>query len=151
MMKKKSAFKLPKYLRWLPKALYFVCIALLIGFLFRLTTPKSDQPEDAAGFAIGVLHGAMMPASMPSLVMGVDVPIYASNNAGIPYKLGYTVGVNACGALFFGLLFFQFMKLKRQKKSSTKESVDKNQNSSAPESELDDPKKVPSAEQETSA
>jgi len=58
--------------------------------------------------------------------MGIDVPIYAENNVGIPYKLGYTLGVNACGALFFGILFFQFLKIKK-KRSATKVIAQENQ------------------------
>jgi len=125
-MKKNSKSRLPKYLRWVPKALYFVGVALLISFLFKWTTPGSQDPSDAVGFGTGLLHGAMMPAAMPSLFMGIDVPIYAENNVGIPYKLGYTLGVNACGALFFGILFFQFLKIKK-KRSATKVIAQENQ------------------------
>ncbi len=55
-----------------------------------------------------------MPCAMPQLLLGNDVPIYALHNTGIPYKLGYTVGVNVCGALFFGLLYRRLHRPKPQ-------------------------------------
>ena len=140
-MKKNSKSRLPKYLRWVPKALYFVGVALLISFLFKWTTPGSQDPSDAVGFGTGLLHGAMMPAAMPSLFMGIDVPIYAVNNVGIPYKLGYTLGVNACGALFFGILFFQFLKIKK-KRSATKVAAQDNQENQEKQVKEEAPEKV---------
>jgi hypothetical protein len=37
--------------------------------------------------------------------MGKDVPIFAQNNNGRIYKVGYIAGINLCGLLFFGLAF----------------------------------------------
>lgn len=85
----------------------WIAIALLVHWiLVRVVPPES--PGDRAGFARGMLHGALMPLAMPSLATGHDVPIYSENNTGRTYKLGYTVGVNACGALFFGAVFWRF-------------------------------------------
>ena len=36
-----------------------------------------------------------MPMALPSLVMGMDVDIFAGNNSGRPYKIGYICGINA--------------------------------------------------------
>ncbi len=58
-----------------------------------------------------------MPAAMPNLAIGHDVTIYATNNNGLPYKLGYTMGVNVCGAVFFGIFF---LRVNRWKKSRDK-------------------------------
>ena len=69
------------------------------------TAVKSDAPP--AGFAQGKLHGALMPGALPHLLLGEDVAIYAIHNSGRQYKLGYTVGVNGCGALFFGIFFWR--------------------------------------------
>jgi len=46
-----------------------------------------------------------MPAALPALVLGKDLPIYAANTTGRTYKIGYIVGLNLCGALFFGIAF----------------------------------------------
>jgi hypothetical protein len=63
-----------------------------------------------------MLHGALMPGAMPSLFFGKDVVIYAPHNNGRLYKLGYTFGVNACGAFFFGTFFYRLRKLNQWRK-----------------------------------
>ena len=59
--------------------------------------PRFHPREGVAGFAYGMLHGALMPMAMPALVAGQDVIIYAERNTGRTYKLGYTIGINLCG------------------------------------------------------
>jgi len=63
--------------------------------------------EYKAGFWYGTMHGALMPAALPSLLLGKDVPIFAGNNSGRGYKIGYIGGINACGFVFFGLAFWK--------------------------------------------
>ena len=46
-----------------------------------------------------------MPMAMPSLIIGKNVEIFANNNNGRFYKLGYICGINVCGLLFFGFGF----------------------------------------------
>jgi hypothetical protein len=46
-----------------------------------------------------------MPVALPSLLLGNDVPIYATTSTGRIYKLGYIAGINLCGLLFFGTAF----------------------------------------------
>jgi hypothetical protein len=65
-----------------------------------------------------MLHGALMPGAMPSLLFGKDVVIFAPNNNGRLYKLGYTFGVNACGAFFFGTFFYRLRKLNQWRKQN---------------------------------
>jgi hypothetical protein len=72
---------------------------------------RSARP---AGFSRGVLQGALMPMSMPNLLFGRDVAIYSQNNTGLSYKLGYTSGVNGCGAIFFGFVFWRFSRWRNQ-------------------------------------
>lgn len=54
-----------------------------------------------------------MPMSMPNLLIGHDVTIYAPRNTGRSYKLGYTAGVNGCGLLFFGFSFWRVNRARR--------------------------------------
>jgi hypothetical protein len=54
---------------------------------------------------MGIVHGALMPVALPSLLLGNDVPIYATTSTGRIYKLGYIAGINLCGLLFFGTAF----------------------------------------------
>ncbi len=93
-------------LRLLVIVVVAVCVSTLIG---RLNTCLEQKPHPA-GFGRGVIQGALMPMAMPNLALGRDVTIYAQNNSGVAYKLGYTAGVNACGAIFFGLVFWRISR-----------------------------------------
>ncbi|MBI5802268.1 MAG: glycosyltransferase family 2 protein [Verrucomicrobia bacterium] len=84
----------------------FVCMAFLMGTAMDWSARRT-RPDLQAGFWWGVVHGALMPATMPTLLTGKDVAIYAPHNTGVTYKLGYTMGVNGCGAIFFGLMFLK--------------------------------------------
>jgi hypothetical protein len=72
-----------------------------------------------AGFRRGVIQGALMPMSLPNLLIGRDVMIYSQNNSGVPYKLGYTMGVNGCGACFFGFFFWRVSRWRRKRPLTT--------------------------------
>ncbi len=98
--------------RWNPLT-RLVCILLLafvIGWILNQTAQQLDRGNRPAGFVRGLVQGALMPASMPNLAIGHDVVIYAVNNTGVFYKLGYTMGVNVCGALFFGLFYWRLKR-----------------------------------------
>lgn len=84
-----------------------VLLGLLFGFGYDWAAPRFYGADRLAGFRLGVLHGALMPVALPSLLLGKDVPIYAERNLGRSYKLGYIAGINACGFVFFGLAFWQ--------------------------------------------
>lgn len=78
---------------------------------YQRTVGENVEP---AGFGQGMLHGAVMPCAMPLLLLGQDIAIYAPNNLGRPYKLGYTMGVNACGVVFFGILFSRLSRWRKR-------------------------------------
>jgi hypothetical protein len=84
-----------------------------VGWLARQATTAIEGSASPAGFGRGVLQGALMPAALPNLLVGHDVTIYAQNNTGVNYKLGYTMGVNACGAIFFGIFFWRLSRLRK--------------------------------------
>jgi hypothetical protein len=79
--------------------------AFVSGWLLNRTAAALEQRREPAGFVRGVIQGALMPCTLPALLLGHDVTIYSVNNSGVTYKLGYTSGVNLCGAAFFGLLY----------------------------------------------
>ncbi|HEY6170574.1 MAG TPA: hypothetical protein VI454_21245 [Verrucomicrobiae bacterium] len=81
-------------------------MAALMGWAMDASARRA-RPDQPAGFWWGFVHGALMPAALPALFVGKDVTIYAPHNSGRSYKLGYTMGVNGCGALFFGLCFWR--------------------------------------------
>jgi hypothetical protein len=70
-------------------------------------TPRYYRADRLAGFGTGFLEGALMPAALPGLLGGQDVPIFAPNNDGRGYKIGFILGLNTCGTLFFGVAFWQ--------------------------------------------
>ena len=89
------------------RLLIIFLIAFVVGWLLNRTEAALEKNQQPAGFGRGMLQGALMPMSMPNLFVGHDITIYSVNNTGVSYKLGYTAGVNLCGALFFGLLFWR--------------------------------------------
>jgi len=89
------------------KIIVLTALALALGFLQGWASSRCYKPDHVAGFHMGILHGILMPAAMPGLLMGKELPIYAPNNSGRPYNIGYIFGINTCGTLFFGVAFWQ--------------------------------------------
>jgi hypothetical protein len=100
------------------RVLVFFVVAFSIGWVLNRISTRLERTARPAGFSRGLLQGALMPMAMPNLLIGRDVAIYAPNNKGVVYKLGYTMGVNGCGAIFFG---FFFWRLNRWRKSDAAE------------------------------
>jgi len=103
-------------LRLLAVFLLSVFLAQLLNYSAK--TVKNRQSP--AGFTHGMLHGAMMPCTMPAHLIGQEVEIYAQFNDGHPYKLGYTLGVNLCGAMFFGLLYRRLHRWRLKRAANVK-------------------------------
>jgi len=93
----------------------FILLAFVIGWIIDGIARELDRSGHPAGFLRGIIQGALMPASMPNLLIGRDVTIYSVNNNGVLYKLGYTMGVNGCGALFFGVLYWRLKRWRQRK------------------------------------
>ncbi len=92
-----------------------VVLIVTIAIAAVLDRSRESTSRGPAGFGRGVLDGALMPGTLPPLLLGRDVSIYAPHNTGRTYKLGYTVGVNGCGAIFFGLVFWRVKRWRTQK------------------------------------
>ncbi|MGH8024216.1 MAG: hypothetical protein ACRED1_11575 [Limisphaerales bacterium] len=90
-------------------------LTIALVLLQAWAAPRFYKADRIAGFGTGVLEGALMPAALPGLIMGHDLPIYAPNNSGRSYNIGYILGINASGTLFFGVAFWrpQGFKLRR--------------------------------------
>ena len=89
------------------KVVAMTVISLALIFAQGWAAPRYYQPDYHAGFYMGLLEGALMPAALPGLLRGQDVPIYAPNNEGRGYKIGYILGLNGCGTFFFWVCFWQ--------------------------------------------
>lgn len=100
----------------LRRVLSFVVFAAILAFVTNILISFSNKEPGPAGFKRGVVHGILMPGAMPNLLIGNDVTIYAPVNTGRTYKLGYTVGVNACGAVFFGFSFWRINRWRKRVK-----------------------------------
>lgn len=87
------------------RALLTVAIALALAWVCGLAMRADARRSEPPGLFRGMLHGAMMPVAWPTLMVGHDQDIYASRNSGRTYKLGYSLGVNLSGLVFFGWLF----------------------------------------------
>ena len=85
--------------RLLLRVLGFLLLATCIGWALNQAGRLLEQHGKRAGFAMGIVQGALMPLALPNLAIGKDVTIYSANNTGRNYKLGYTMGVNVCGLI----------------------------------------------------
>ena len=89
------------------KGITLAVVTVVFGWLYGWASPWAFTSTRPVGFTYGLLHGAMMPLSLASLVIGKDVTIYDDNNQGRVYKIGYICGVNICGLVFIGPLFWR--------------------------------------------
>jgi hypothetical protein len=88
-------------------------LAFAIGGTMHWALKRFERHDGRpAGLGQGIIHGALMPLALPNLLVGDDVQIYAPLNTGRTYKLGYIAGVNACGLIFFGYLFWRGRRLR---------------------------------------
>ena len=94
------------------QCLVLLLVALGIGISLKHLSVTLEHAGRPAGFTRGLLQGALMPMSLPNLLAGQDITIYSQNNTGVSYKLGYTTGVNGCGAIFFGVFFWRVNRWK---------------------------------------
>lgn len=99
----------------LPRILLRIGLALAVTVMFgrvlQYSVKLSQREGKVAGFSTGIAHGALMPTGFPMLLVGKDLSIYAERNTGRTYKLGYTLGVNLCGAIFFGSVYWRLGRL----------------------------------------
>jgi len=99
-------------------------VAAVMVWMVQRSSARLDASTEPAGFARGLLHGALMPLALPNLLIGRDATIYAPNNTGRLYKLGYTAGVNACGLVFFGFFFWRLNRIRRRLRTAGPRETD---------------------------
>lgn len=100
--------------KFLSRLATLLIAAFLFGFGIRQLSAALNRSSEPAGFVRGMVQGALMPCAFPNLLIGNDVVIYAPRNTGLTYKLGYTTGVNTCGAIFFGVLFWRVNRWRKR-------------------------------------
>lgn len=102
-------------LKILRRLALLVALGFAIGFVLNRTSAALERQPEPAGFTRGIVQGALMPIALPNLAFGHDVAIYAARNTGRTYKLGYTLGVNTCGLIFFGFFFWRVRRVMKQR------------------------------------
>jgi hypothetical protein len=102
----KAAALPPWLIGLLKRALRLVILGVMTTLFYTWAVPRFHPRQGPAGFTYGLLHGAIMPMALPALLAGQDVTIYAEQNTGRTYKLGYTIGINVCGLVVFGTAFW---------------------------------------------
>lgn len=80
-------------------------VTIVFGWFYGWASPFAFPKNKIPDFKYGVLHGALMPLSLPALIMGKDVTIYSPIGFARSYKIGYICGINLCGLVFFGAAF----------------------------------------------
>jgi hypothetical protein len=100
-------------LRVMLRVACLLVVAAVIAATLNRTAASLSRDQTPAGLGRGMLQGALMPLALPNLAMGRDVVIYSLNNTGRTYKLGYTLGVNACGLVFFGIFFWRVSRWRK--------------------------------------
>lgn len=108
-----------RWRRILVRTLIVLVAAVLVGLMTRSLLTLVNHGQRPAGFFHGMFQGALMPAALPNLLVGNDVVIYAQDNTGVVYKLGYTMGVNTCGAFFFGIFFWRLNRWRRKRRETS--------------------------------
>lgn len=110
--------RLPGWARFFVRLCAVLLLAFAIGVVLNHISRTLSRDPKPAGFSRGLLQGALMPMAFPNLLVGRDVNIYSDHNTGVAYKLGYTSGVNGCGAVFFGGLFWRVTRWRRTARTS---------------------------------
>jgi hypothetical protein len=95
-----------------------VMFAFVIGWILNRIAGSLERSSRPAGFVRGLVQGALMPMSLPNLLVGKDITIYAVNNTGVHYKLGYTAGTNTAGLIFFGAFFWRVRRWRSESRPS---------------------------------
>jgi len=110
---RQGPLSLPSLKRGGIRFLFTIGVALIVGSTSAAAMKWDSHRPTPPGFYRGLLHGALMPLAWPTLLAGHDQQIYADSHSGRTYKLGYSLGVNACGALFFGWFFTRLRRWSR--------------------------------------
>ena len=71
------------------------CLLLCITTLYSCAPSGYATPK--AGFLYGIWHGFIIIFSIIGKIIGQDVGIYAENNTGLFYWIGFIIGIGGLG------------------------------------------------------
>lgn len=76
-------------------------LVISVALLFIMCSLASCAPENDTykeyGFFSGLLHGFVFPFALIGKLFGASVGLYAKNNTGFFYWLGFIFGIGALG------------------------------------------------------
>ncbi len=82
------------------KHLFVGALLILVVLTLHSCAPLGPS-EQRYGFLYGILHGWLLYAAVISKVLGMEFDIYAQNNTGIWYWVGYAIGIFSIGGGIF--------------------------------------------------
>jgi hypothetical protein len=75
------------------KTKYLIRFSLLLLILITVTSCAPEGvSEKSYGFLYGIWHGICLPFAIVGKIFNMDIGIYAQNNSGTWYWIGYLVG-----------------------------------------------------------
>ena len=79
------------------KANYFkIFVFLSVVFLINSCAPEA-RTTDESGFFSGIWHGICFPFAIIGKIFEADIGIYAQNNSGFLYWIGFLFGLGGLG------------------------------------------------------
>jgi hypothetical protein len=76
---------------------YSLIIAILVVTIGLSGCAPASYERPEAGFFSGIWHGLIFVFSIIGKVFGADIGIYAENNTGFTYWLGFIIGLGGFG------------------------------------------------------
>lgn len=107
----------PQPRRWgqiFRRVLLVIVFALAMGWAQGQLSRVMHRSAGTAGFVIGLVDGGTMPLALPTLLVGDNPPLFATDHNGRPYKIGFILGINLIGLIFFGFLFTRLERWRRR-------------------------------------
>ena len=78
------------------KSIHNVFFLVLILVIVSSCAPSGYESEES-GFFSGLWHGFILVFSIIGKIFGFDIGIYAENNTGFTYWLGFILGIGILG------------------------------------------------------
>jgi hypothetical protein len=79
------------------KTNYFKILLLLIIVISLSSCAPEGHTYDEYGFFSGIWHGICLPFALIGKLFGSDIGIYAENNSGFLYWIGFIFGIGGLG------------------------------------------------------
>lgn len=80
-------------------------VFLLLGLIILFASCANNEPVEACvhghtyGFLYGLWHGIIAPINFIFMIFRNDITVYAPNNTGVWYALGFLIGSGGWGIL----------------------------------------------------